>query len=241
MAQDLRLGYVDSIKFIASIAAGRWPNHQSVLSINGGYMPVRWNRTDAFIVREVMCSAYRAKATPDRILDLGAHIGTAALYFSRLWPQASIACVEPHTENLSVLKRTVALNNLRVRIFPVAAAVADGTVEFFVSRDASSNSLVGRPAWEKRDVPALSVNTLMKELGWDHIHLLKIDIEGYESQLLSRNVDWLACTHEIVGEAHDGYSTHAMAGDLGRYGFSVEILSSNEKFGMRIFHAFKKN
>ncbi|MGA9389657.1 MAG: hypothetical protein WBV69_04345, partial [Candidatus Sulfotelmatobacter sp.] len=83
IAKDLRLGYSDSIRFVASIAAGRWPNHQSILAINGGYMLVRWNRIDAFIVHQVMCSAYRVNSTPDRILDLGAYTGATALHFAR--------------------------------------------------------------------------------------------------------------------------------------------------------------
>src|SRR5579863_1356318 len=111
MARDLRLGSIDAVKYVASIGAARWPNHQSVLVIHDRQMPIRWNRIDAMIVHEVMRSTYHVNSTPKRILDLGANIGASALYFATLWPHASIACVEPHAENLSVLRRTVALNN----------------------------------------------------------------------------------------------------------------------------------
>lgn len=239
MAKDLRLGYGDSLKYIASIVADQWPRHRSVVAIQDCRIPIRWNRIDAIIVHEVMCSGYRVHSSPGRILDLGANIGAATLYFAQLWPKASIACVEPQAENLSVLRHMIALNNLSAKVFPVAVAVEDGAIEFFVSSDPSSSSLLGKPGWEKRNVPALSVPTLMQKMGWDGIDLLKIDIEGYEAQLWSRNADWLANTREITGEAHHGYSSHALAQDLGRYGFRLEILSTNEESGMRVFHAFR--
>jgi hypothetical protein len=77
----------------------------------------------------------------------------------------------------------------------------------------------------------------MKKLGWNSLDLLKIDIEGYEAELLSKNADWLSVTREIVGEAHHGYTNEDLRNDLGRYGFTVDILSTNTKGGMRIFHA----
>jgi FkbM family methyltransferase len=204
-------------------------------------MSIRWNRIDALVVHEVMCAGYRVRCSPNRILDLGANIGAAMAYFAQLWPKASIACVEPQAENVSVLRHTIALNGLSAEVFPAAVAVEDGVIEFFVDTgDPSSSSLQGGPDWEKRSVSALSVPALMQKMGWDSIDLLKIDIEGYEAQLFSRNADWLARTSEITGEAHHGYSTHALTEDLGRYGFNVEILSSNEHDGMRVFHAFKK-
>ncbi len=240
MAKDLRLGYADSFKYIASIGADQWPSHQSVVVTKGSKIPIRWNRIDAFVVHEVMCAGYRVHSSPRRILDLGANIGAAVAYFARFWPKASIACVEPQAENVSVLKHTIALNRVCAEIFPAAVAVEDGAIEFFVSTDPSSSSLLGKPGWEKRNVSALSVPTLMQKMGWDSIDLLKIDIEGYEAELFSHNANWLASTSEITGEAHHGYSSHALAQDLGRYGFNVEILSTNEQSGMRIFHAFKK-
>jgi len=241
MARDLRLGYGDSIKYIASIGADQWPRHQSVVAIKGCKMPIRWNRIDALIVHEVMCSGYRVHSSPSRILDLGANIGAAVAYFAHLWPRAAIACVEPQAENVSVLRHTIVLNNLCAQVFPAAVAVEDGTIEFFVdTADPSSSSLLGGPGWESRTVSALSVPTLMMKMGWDSIDLLKIDIEGYEAQLFSRKADWLANTREITGEAHHGYSTQALRKDLDHYGFTVEILSKNEPGGMRVFHAFKK-
>jgi len=240
MARDLHLGCADSLKFVVSIGINKWSKRQSVICVEGFRLPVRWNRIDAYVVHEVMCSVYSVRSTPSRILDLGSNIGAAAVYFAKRWPQATIACVEPQAENLAVLKRTIGLNNLRAVIFPVAVAVQDGTEDLFVDLgDPSSSTLLGNPRWERRSVSALSVPTLMEKMGWNWIDLLKTDIEGYEAQLFSRRSEWLKNVSEIAGEVHHGYRTRTLREDLGRHGFSVEILSRNQQSGMRVFHATK--
>lgn len=241
MARNLRLGCADALKYVASIGVDNWPKRQSVISVEGFRLPIRWNRIDAYVVHEVMSSVYHVRSAPSRILDLGSNIGAAAVYFAKRWPLATIACVEPQAENLPVLKRTIVLNNLRAVVFPVAVAVQDGTEDLFVDHgDPSSSTLIGNSQWERRSVSALSVPTLMEKMGWNWIDLLKTDIEGYEAQLFSRRSEWLRNVGEIAGEVHYGYRTRALREDLGRYGFCVEVLSRNQENGMRVFHASKE-
>src|SRR5262245_22207843 len=77
--------------------------------------------SDGFIHGEVFEHEYYRLpllAPPKTILDLGANIGLTAVYFSRLFPMAALACVEPVPENLRVLARNLELNAIRATVIP---------------------------------------------------------------------------------------------------------------------------
>ena len=58
-----------------------------------------------------------------RILDCGANIGLATLYFKLLYPGACITCFEPGAEAFRVLEANISANQLEeVTAFPVALA-----------------------------------------------------------------------------------------------------------------------
>ena len=54
------------------------------------------------------------------IVDLGANIGLATLYFAARYPQASILAVEPAAENFNVLLRKTQSLGLRVHRYQAA-------------------------------------------------------------------------------------------------------------------------
>jgi hypothetical protein len=69
------------------------------------------------------------------------------------------------------------------------------------------------------EVAGVSVPSILKRLGWDRIGLLKIDIEGHESVLLSQACEWLADVDSLCVEYHHN-SGEADLGRLARqFGF----------------------
>jgi hypothetical protein len=47
------------------------------------------------------------------------------------------------------------------------------------------------------------VPTIMREMRWDRIGLLKVDIEGHESVLFARECSWLHAVDAMCIEWHD--------------------------------------
>src|SRR5690349_947133 len=63
------------------------------------------------------------------ILDMGAHIGLATLYFKQIYPEATITAFEPHPGNFAILQKNVLENQLKnVALVQAAVAPKDGQI-----------------------------------------------------------------------------------------------------------------
>ena len=97
------------------------------------------------------------------------------------------------------------MNAIEAQVFPVAIDIQDGYVSLerheydYGHRIVDSNTA---GAGELMYVPTITIPTLMKKMGWDRIGLLKVDIEGHEKVLFSRDCDWLNRVDAICIEWH---------------------------------------
>ena len=143
---------------------------------------------------------------PKVIVDAGANLGFAAIYFARKYPSARILAIEPERSNFELLQKNVrAFKN----IVPIRGALwnTDGTMDLvdpgmghwaFQIGDAST------PAVKKVEtVPTFTVSTLMRNHGIDFIDLFKIDIEGAEKELFESAHGWIDNVCTIMIELHD--------------------------------------
>jgi len=180
--------------------------------------------SDGFIHGEVFEHNYyhfELPSAPNTILDLGANIGMTAIYFHRCFPKAQLACVEPMPGNLRILRENLRLNMVKATIVSGAAHPSDGRVVMEVAPKDYGHR-VAKPSGtsgEYIEVPAVSVPTILKNLKWDRIGLLKIDIEGHERVLLSQNASWLAMVDSICIECHNDFSSNDLRSLTERFGF----------------------
>jgi len=138
------------------------------------------------------------------ILDLGANIGLAALYFAKNWPKAHIIAVEPGEANFRLMRANIdGLPNIKA----VNAAVAneDGAVRIVnPTADAWALRTERATPGATDTVPALSVGSLITRAPRNcRPFIAKIDIEGFESELFSKNIDWVKSFPIIIIELHD--------------------------------------
>jgi FkbM family methyltransferase len=114
----------------------------------------------------------------DKILDLGAHIGTFSLAAAALG--CDVISVEASPHNVALLEASVTQNGFE-RIQVVSSAVSDhaGTLKFIENGPYGivSSSTVGLSTLE---VPAITVDELIEEIGWGHVDFIKMDVEGSE-------------------------------------------------------------
>jgi FkbM family methyltransferase len=138
------------------------------------------------------------------ILDGGANIGLASVFFAKYFPQAEILAVEPDKGNFELLtKNTQHLKQVHGfqgalwnRNEPIHITNADSLAAGFMVESGTHNgaSLAGT-----------TVESLMQKMNWSTIDLMKIDIEGSEKEVFAANTDWLERVKLLIIELHDRY------------------------------------
>jgi FkbM family methyltransferase len=140
-------------------------------------------------------------ARPKVIVDLGANVGQAALWFRSRFPNATMLCVEPDPVTFAKLRRNLESDPL-VTLRQAAITAGDGSVQIERTRDSSWATRVREPGTEDAErVPAVSLETLLDDHDLHHVDLLKVDIEGLEHDALGESPA-LARTSLVVGEIH---------------------------------------
>ena len=154
-----------------------------------------------------------------RILDIGANIGLATIYFKRLHPRASVVAVEANPDIGALLKRNVASHGLSdVTVLTKAVASEAGKVRFHCEPGLGSR-LADGAGDATIEVEAVTLASLVT----DDVQLVKLDVEGAESPLLQANNDWLNQVPRLFFEHHlredEGDSLPGILLDLSRRGF----------------------
>jgi FkbM family methyltransferase len=138
--------------------------------------------------------------SPRVIVDAGAHIGIASITFACRYPRATIFAVEPEPANFAALLRNIAPYK---NIVPIRAALwkEDGEVGLGASKVHAKGAFEIAEPGQLR-VRAITVRTLMREVGVCSIDLLKMDIEGAEREVFEA-CDWIESVSTIAIELHD--------------------------------------
>ena len=160
------------------------------------------------------------------IVDIGANIGMATVWFSRQSPGASIVSVEPSSAAFRQLNVNVVRNDLGNRVSLVKAAVSDhsGTGHLATDAGTADGRLVDTD--EGEIVEVVTLGDLLDSQGVQSIDLLKLDCEGAEYDILgSADASVLERIKCIVGEYHhaDGHKPSDLSDVLGAAGFIVNL------------------
>ncbi len=159
---------------------------------------------------------------PRTIVDLGANIGVFAAYCVKAFGDGleRYVGVEPDAASFEILKENVDRLGLTDRSHLVRVAVADREgVDMFDTSGTSWSHCLSPDGSDVVDVRRLS--TVLDDAGVERVDLLKIDIEGAESELL-RDVDaWAERVDLLVAELHGDFDFEAFRHALEPVGFDV--------------------
>ncbi|WP_158045746.1 FkbM family methyltransferase [Skermanella pratensis] len=141
--------------------------------------------------RELDKLASVAKAVlPDDaiVMDIGANIGLTPVLLAR--HAAQVVALEPSPDNFSYLKRNLSENRVtNVLAHQVAASSSLGTISFHQAQFGAGSSQVDARHIAQNNtpsivVPAVRVDDLVTELGLQRLDFVKIDVEGFEIDVL---------------------------------------------------------
>jgi FkbM family methyltransferase len=140
-----------------------------------------------------------------RVLDVGANIGMTALALSSICPRGRIAAIEPVPRNFQYLKRNVSQSGLRnIKLFNFALGSSEGAVlmqghpsNFACSFVADNYTIPADDHFSQR-VPVKRLDDIFPELSLDRLDFLKVDVEGFELEVLAGAKDILNTYKPIV-------------------------------------------
>jgi FkbM family methyltransferase len=122
----------------------------------------------------------------DTVVDCGAHIGIFTMHALERGAGRVVA-IEPDATNLECLRRNLAdgIASGRVIVVPKAVWNEETTLKFTVSDSSSArHSAIIHTGTKVVDVPATTLDAIMREHGIERVDYLKLDIEGAERQAL---------------------------------------------------------
>jgi FkbM family methyltransferase len=166
--------------------------------------------------------AYRLK--PRVVIDVGAHIGAFSIPMTLnildLYGDGLVVAVEPATINYRALVNNILINRVEKTVKPIKVAVS-------VNQSPIEIEWIGM----KELVASITTTQLLefiKSDGYDTIDLIKMDIEGVELDIITKDSEWLDHTKALVMELHpwvygvDGVTK--IVKTLRRKGFNVKTI-----------------
>jgi FkbM family methyltransferase len=199
--------------------------------------PLRWRQASgwggAFL---------RSGFDPRTVIDVGVAAGTPALY--EAFPAAYLVLIEPLREFEDDLRALT--SQRRGEYVLTAVGNREGTAAMNINPDLLMSSLLERPTasvpLQQREVPITTLDELSRRQGWKPPFGLKLDVEGYEHQVLEGAARLLADTQFVIAELSvtvrfEGAFECAQVIDLMRsYGFrAADVLDAGKSsLGTRV-------
>ena len=139
------------------------------------------------------------------IVDAGANIGAASVYFAALYPDARAYAFEPAPENFALLaENTKPFENIIAH--EVGLFDADKEAPLYEGEDDPSTNSVGDSGLNTRRsrmVTLRDAKSFLHGLEVDRIDILKLDTEGCEVPILRSLADMLPAIKVVYVEYHD--------------------------------------
>ena len=134
------------------------------------------------------------------IIDCGGNIGLATKYFSKTFSKSKIICIEPNENNIEQAKKNNK-NNFNIDFLKAAVGSVNG--EGKIDDYSMPNSMFQVTIEKKGDFPIICINSILKKYQQFVPFIIKIDIEGFESELFSKNTEWIDMFPLVIIELHD--------------------------------------
>jgi FkbM family methyltransferase len=196
---------------------------RELFSINLGKYQLWFRESSAFSSIEVYSEIFKddshflvagfSSEGADLVVDIGANEGFYTLKVKEQNPRCKIICVEPNPYVFEMLEKNIESNNIRdVVLVNKAIGSSNGVITLEIIKEIGSiggrDLRIAERPWlkdefiERIEVYAVTLDALCRENNVSHIDILKIDVEGMETEILEASKDVLNRVHRIVVERH---------------------------------------
>ncbi len=175
----------------------------------------RANTSDFAVLRQVLGRREYdlvLDRAPKFIIDGGANVGYASVFFANRYPGARILAIEPDPGNCDAFRRNCAGYD-SVELLEAAIWSSDGEVQIVDQHaDNFAFQVTERANREQRLIKAFALDSLIRQSGVDFVDVLKLDIEGAEYEVFtSSSCSWLMQVRTLVVELHERFRPGTVA------------------------------
>jgi FkbM family methyltransferase len=169
---------------------------------------------------------------PRIIIDAGSNVGLAGIFFANKYEGAEIISIEPEKSNFEIMGKNL---SPYPNIKPIQRGLSNVSGQDIVIR----NSVKGNwgftteladgsePGASDYTVKTISINDIMAQNGYNHLDLVKIDIEGAEKEVFESGYEeWLPKTRCLIIELHDRK----------KHGCSKNLFTALSKYDFSFYH-----
>lgn len=152
--------------------------------------------------------------TIETMIDAGANIGLASIYFKAFYPELNIIALEPTADTYYRLSQNYDINKLKnTKAFQQGLWKENTFLQLdksFRDKNEWSFRLIENKDSGLNTIKVKSMRTLLEENQWKQVDFLKIDIEGGEVDIFNSQdavKDWLSKVKILAIEIHDEFNS----------------------------------
>lgn len=151
---------------------------------------------------------YKALIKPnDTVLDVGANIGFHSLYFAELVGKTGrVISFEPIGINFNTFKANLALNDFpQIMANNIALGNENRTIDIHLDKDAENPGAYNLFAEGDKNyrIECVKGDDFLKNNGISHVNFIKIDVEGYEYEVLKGLEQTIRQSRPIINFEYD--------------------------------------
>lgn len=214
-------------------------------------------RTIQFLFGEIFVRSeyyFKAETSAPIIVDCGSNIGFSVLFLKFLYPDSTVYAFEPDPTTFTLLKRNIKANGLKkVVLYNAAVGERDGTTNFYV--DDLAGNMTMSLVKERLEGKAIKVKVMsLSKFAQDkNIDFMKMDIEGYEqevlrdlakTQSLDRFKEMTIEYHHLIDDRPLGLAELLQSLENGGFRYKLDTASvpiySKDKFQDILIFAYRK-
>jgi FkbM family methyltransferase len=190
------------------------------------------------------------------IIDCGANIGVATLYFKWLYPESKVYSFEADIETSKLLKKNAADNNLKdVFIFNNAVSNKDSAMSFFIDKHEKGSLHMSINRDRIKNAKEIKIKSIdfSEFIKNKKVDFLKMDIEGEEKNVFKKmdkdktinNIKQMIIEyHHKINDEKSELSDFLIILEKNDFEYQIDChikpVGSKEKFQDILIHAYKK-
>lgn len=211
--KELKLHYrALGLRGLSSIIVCRVTNRERRFFVEVYKKPLclRIPSSDVEVYKQVfMRNEYEFKVNrePKFIVDAGANIGLASIYFANRFPSAKIIAIEPEGNNFRLLRENCSaypnIITLKCALWGCNTRLHISNPEsaywgFIMAQQSADSSLS-----DGSEVQGVTMDEIFSKFDIDRLDIAKIDIEGAEKEVFDGTHDWIEKTDALIVELHE--------------------------------------